>query len=234
MTTIGLQCDPGHATGEVQVRLHDGQPSFDIVDARAYDHICAGQLPSFDVSIVYHGSLALRHPRSAAALDALLDASGAPVFLDVNLREPWWNADALARRLSRARWVKLNHHELGVLDDAPGDAATRAARLLERHDLEAIIVTLGDEGAFVLERSGACVRAPATRVREVVDTVGAGDAFAAICMLGLLGRWPLATLVERAQHFAARVVAQRGATAEAPALYRALVDGWDRSRRRTR
>jgi fructokinase len=60
----------------------------------------------------------------------------------------------------------------------------------------------------------------------VVDTVGAGDAFASVLILGLLRRWPLETALERAQAFASAVVGQRGATQEDPAFYRQFTRNW--------
>lgn len=226
LSTLGLQLDAEHATGEVQVSLQDGHPSFDIVHDRAYDHIRAELLPVVEFSLVYHGSLALRQHRSRAALDVLVDACGAPVFLDVNLRAPWWSASALAGRLDRARWVKLNHDELVLLTGARGDAAELAMRLMERHALEIVVVTLGEQGAVLVARGGERLESPPVHVTDVVDTVGAGDAFAAVLILGLLQRWPLESTMGRAQQFASLVVGQRGATAENAPLYQALIDDW--------
>jgi fructokinase len=92
MSRLGLQRDPLHGTGSVQVRLVDGEPSYDIVADRAYDQIQAAALPTLPVGgLLYHGSLALRGETSAAALQALCEQTDAAVFLDVNLRDPWWD-----------------------------------------------------------------------------------------------------------------------------------------------
>jgi fructokinase len=60
----------------------------------------------------------------------------------------------------------------------------------------------------------------------LVDAVGAGDAFAAVAILGLYRNWPLATTLERAQGFASHIVQTRGATIQDPALYRSLREQW--------
>ena len=226
MSRAGLQRTPGHATGEVRVSLAAGQPEFDILDARAFDHVRAADLPRIPFSMIYHGTLALRHAQSAAALDALIEASGAPVFLDLNLRTPWWNTARIDACMRRARWVKLNHEELAVLDGGGGGHAARAQRVRERFGLELLIVTLAEDGALALGEDGEQLRVPALPAPQVVDTVGAGDGFAAVCMLALALRWPRASMLERASAFAARIVAQRGATAEHPQLYRALLEHW--------
>ena len=49
--------------------------------------------------------------------------------------------------------------------------------------------------------------------------MGAGDAMAAVMILGLLRGWPLPLTLERAQSFASEIVGQRGATVEDRAFY---------------
>ena len=75
MSVAGLQQDSAHPTGEVRISLSDGQPSFNILPDRAYDHIRADMIPPVTPSLTYHGSLGLRQPESAAAL-AELEQSG--------------------------------------------------------------------------------------------------------------------------------------------------------------
>jgi fructokinase len=83
----------------------------------------------------------------------------------------------------------------------------------ELFDLETLVVTRGEEGAVACDRQQqhfVAVKPPESIA--VVDTVGAGDAFAAILLLGLSRQWSLATILERAQAFACAVVGKRGAT----------------------
>lgn len=61
---------------------------------------------------------------------------------------------------------------------------------------------------------------------EVVDTVGAGDAFSAVLLLGLSSEWPLPLTLQRAQEFAAAVVGCRGATIADPDFYKAFSNRW--------
>ncbi len=60
----------------------------------------------------------------------------------------------------------------------------------------------------------------------MVDTVGAGDAFASVLILGLLNDWPLTELLERAQAFAAGLVGVRGATIDDAAFYARFRQDW--------
>ena len=226
MSTAALQKDSAHPTGEVRVSLTDGQPSFDICADRAYDHIQADALPPADAALYYHGSLGLRDADAAAALERLLAERPAPVFLDVNLRPPWWEREPLLAWLDRAHWVKINDQELETLAPGPEGLQAKAAALVERHLLGLAIVTRGAEGAFAVDQHGAVVEvAPEGRV-AVVDTVGAGDAFASVCILGLRLDWPLYQTLERAQRFAAAIVGRRGATVDDPDFYSPFAEDW--------
>lgn len=227
MDVSAMQTDPAHATGSVEVALVDGEPSYRIQPEQAYGHI---EPPGgiAEPALLYHGSLALWAADSRRALDDLAGRWRAPIFLDVNLRPPWWREADLAGWIGRATWVKLNSDELDRLGAGSGSPAERAGRLMARYDLERVILTLGEEGALAVDRNGSAQVAPAGRV-EVVDTVGAGDAFASVSMLGLLEGWPLDVSLRRAQDFASAVVGQRGATAADPAYYRRFAEAWGRS-----
>ena len=226
MSTDGLQVDRAHPTGEVQVSLEHGQPSFEIVADRAYDHISGTAIPEVMPKLVYHGSLGLRHSDSAHALETLLDRHPAPVFLDVNLRPPWWHKEQITRLLDHTRWLKINDVELEALTGHAGELEGNARALINRHNLSLIIVTLGEQGAFAVNKQGEIASIAPAGQTVVVDTVGAGDAFASICIIGLLQNWQLSLTMERAQLFASLVVGQRGATADNPKLYRHLIDQW--------
>jgi fructokinase len=226
MATAGLQRDPRHPTGAVQVTLVDGEPSYDIVADSAYDFIDAGALPTVAAGgLLYHGTLALRNAASAAAL-AALQAQTDAVFLDVNLRAPWWSVDEVRARVNAARWVKLNADELEVLAPDGADAESRAAALIQRHDLDTVYGTLGAAGAFALTADGRLERVRPSADVKVLDAVGAGDGFASILILGLLRDWSLRQTLEHAQAFASAIVGMRGATIADPAFYTAFAERW--------
>lgn len=226
MTTVGLQHDAAHATGTVQVKLEAGEPSYDIVAGSAYDFIDADALPPPPPGgLLYHGTLALRSTDSAAALAGLRTHTDA-VFLDVNLRPPWWSAEQVRALLDGARWVKLNADELALLAPAGDSPESHAEALMERHDLARVYGTLGAAGAFALTAGGLLERVSPRAGIEVVDAVGAGDGFAAVLILGLLRGWALGETLERAQHFASAIVARRGATIADPDFYAGFTELW--------
>jgi fructokinase len=229
MTTVALQRHPVYGTGEVRVSVEHGQPAYEIVADRAYDHVRADLLPRVRAALVYHGTLGLRGADSVAALDRLIAASRAPVFVDVNLREPWWRPEPVLALLGRARWAKMNEDELATLAGDRGDPRAAAARLLAATPLEQLVVTRGAEGAFCVTRGRALVESVPVEALPVVDTVGAGDAFAAVWIAGLLLGWQEDLTMTRAQALAARIVVQRGALIHDETVYRALRSGWSLS-----
>jgi len=220
MDISGIQISDDYPTGQVVVKLQDGQPGYDIVTEQAYDHINAqaalNALPEQLPSLVYHGSLALRTKSSKEALDALLQKTNAPVFLDLNLREPWWEMSLLEHILQRATWVKLNDEELcevtrQTLSDGP-ELQVYAKELFADCQLERLIVTRGAQGAFVLSKDGIVEGQPVP-VKNIVDTVGAGDAFSAVTIAGILQGWSITETLNKALKFAAKICQQQGATA---------------------
>lgn len=227
LDTTGLQWDREVPTGVVRVQLHAGEPSYEIVPNQAFDRIAADRLPRLSrCPLLYHGSLALRGPASRAALDALCRQTAPSVFVDVNLRDPWWEVDQVRERLAAATWVKINAAELVRLAPTGHDSASRAAALQAAFDLKSVVVTEGAAGAFAQDNQGGQARVAPRGGSAFVDAVGAGDAFASVLILGQLSAWPLAQSLERAQAFASAIVGQRGATVQDRDFYAPFVAAW--------
>ncbi|NOX76612.1 MAG: carbohydrate kinase [Gammaproteobacteria bacterium] len=229
MDTRAMQRHETYPTGQVTVSLQDGQPAYDIVADQAYDHIAPVSQDVLNperLALIYHGSLALRNETSRNTLNALIESTDLPVFLDLNLRAPWWRHEQLMPLLQRATWVKLNDEELcdvtGVCSsgDTPdiGNLYDAAKQLFDQCALEWLIVTRGEQGAFVIHPGGLLEGEPVT-VNTLADTVGAGDAFSAVCINGIIRGWTLEKILAQALGFAARVCEQHGATAQDRSLY---------------
>ncbi|MBL1264471.1 carbohydrate kinase family protein [Candidatus Methylomicrobium oryzae] len=229
MSRAGLQIDRDHPTGSVRVLIRDGEPHYEIVADCAYDFIAAESLEDKDAEgILYHGSLAVRNPAARAALEALKTRHRGKVFVDVNLRPPWWDKATLRALLDGADWVKLNEAELAELSPESGGGLEAAmVEFYELFDLETLVVTRGEKGAVAWDRREHFVAVQPSAGAAVVDTVGAGDAFAAVLVLGLNRQWPLDLTLERAQAFAGALVGRRGATVAEKAFYRAFLDEWN-------
>lgn len=221
----GVQIDRSHPTGQVAIDMIVGEPHYTITPDCAYDFIDAAAIDKVSGGgILYHGSLCLRNAVSREAFLKLAEQPGMSIFLDVNLRAPWWQKDEVYEMLKRARWVKLNEDELRQLGFAGTDLKQDMSDFLSRFRLEQLIVTRGGEGALVLTQPGEFEQVIPEPVANVVDTVGAGDAFTAVYIHGLRASWSVAETLRKAQCFASSVIGQRGAIANDIAFYRQFID----------
>lgn len=224
MDRSGIQVDRELPTGVVEVRFEGKEPHYEIVHPSAWDAIAAVPVQA-PASLLYHGSLAARETRSAQSLATLRQDSGAPVFMDVNLRTPWWRNDAVLEQVGSARWVKLNVDELRLLGD-DGSVPEAAGQFLVRHGLKGLVVTMGAEGALAMTADGDVARSAPPAAIEVRDTVGAGDAFSAVMITGLLKNWHPERTLQRAMEFAAAICGHRGAIVRDPRFYRPFLARW--------
>lgn len=227
MDASGLQLDSAHPTGSVDIRIEDGEPGFDIVDQQAYDYIDPAAIPPLpDCALLYHGSLAVRNAGSGRALQQLQQGRNLQRLVDVNLRPPWWQRETVMSLLRGARWIKLNEAELGLLVQEGNSLQAQMQQLQDRCGAELLIVTRGAAGAVVLASGGEEFRVVPQDQSEVIDTVGAGDAFTSVMMLGLLHGWSVPLMLERAQAFASAITGIRGATRNDPGFYQTFIDNW--------
>src|SRR5262249_51889754 len=151
----------------------------------AWDHLAFdGRLEELvrQARVVCFGTLMQRHPDSRATVQRLLrSAAGALVVCDINLRQHYHSREVIEQSLRASRWVKLNDGELAVLRGLLGLAGSSesdlVADLRRRCGAELVALTRGGNGCLVQTASAEAVE-PGVRV-QVVDTIGAGDAFTA-------------------------------------------------------
>jgi len=220
-----IQRDLEHATGTGIVEVaSDGQPRFEIIRKVAWDFLeWTADLEALAsrADAVCFGTLAQREVTSRETIQRFVDAvraSAVKVF-DVNLRQTFYSPELLAASASSADILKLNHEELPVLlraVHAPHVDDVRAARwLCGRFALKLVCITRGGNGSLLVtpreqhEHDGFPV--------QVVDTVGAGDAFTATLVHHYLRGSSLAETNEAANRMGAWVASQAGATPAADA-----------------
>lgn len=206
-------------TGTVQVRLDaDGSPEYKIDSPVAYETVAPspGRAAALGASIdlLVFGTLAQRVPGVLAATRQLMaEAPDAVRLYDVNLRPGCWSPALVEELLRLASVVKLNVEEQAVLAGALGlpsstpESFARAMAL--RYGLRGVCVTRGAAGASLL-LDGEHAEGPSPSVR-VVDTVGAGDAFAAALGAGIVERWGVADALAIANRLGALVASRAGA-----------------------
>ena len=225
MNTASMQIDVKHPTGQVEVKVVEGEPDYTITSDCAYDFIEHDVLKIKPINrILYHGTLGLRQTVSRDSFMQLAKQPEVSVFLDVNLRSPWWQADEVYGWMEQASWVKLNQDELQQLGFSSTTLKQAMEGIQSRFDLKQLIVTRGEEGALVLSDTGDFHTVTPEPVKAIVDTVGAGDAFSAIFIHGILSGWTVPNTLTVAQQFASQVIGLRGATSTDPAFYQEFID----------
>ncbi|HEV7993530.1 MAG TPA: carbohydrate kinase [Gemmatimonadaceae bacterium] len=210
-----IQIDDELPTGFVRVIVDDaGNPSYEILAPAAWDAIGPSEAllgRAARARAIVFGTLAQRDERSRRTIQRLWDTKALMVF-DVNLRPPFEDAQIVKQSLQRADVVKLSEDELTRiatwfdLGSTPRDAMTALA---DSFECSVVCMTRGSEGAVLLH-DGVWTEHAGFEV-EVRDTVGAGDAFLAVLLAGLLSGTSDEALLQHANLAGAYVVTQFGA-----------------------
>ncbi len=223
-----LQTDPAHATGRVTVSLKsDGSHVFDIVRDTAYDHIEFTDhlkgLCTAPPDLLYFGTLIQRTENGHALVKNCLSAAGPScvTFCDINLRPGCYTPKIAADTVAAADILKLSDEELDII--APGrdaDLETRIRHLARSSNPETVILTRGEKGSIWATRQDTLSHpVPGKKRAAVADTVGAGDAYAAMAAAGRLKGLPDSQTMALAQEFAGRICEIRGALPHSPSFY---------------
>ena len=131
---------------------------------------------------------------------------------DVNLRDEGWTPVAVLDLLADATIVKLNEAESETVADLVGSAARSdalATTLAAQFDIQAVCITRGADGATLV--IGGEEHTVEGILVDVADTVGAGDAFAAGLLHGLLTDMPSHAALRFANRLGALVASRAGA-----------------------
>ena len=232
-----VQIDDHHPTGRVQVELDDkGVPQFDIISDVAYDYIqLTDSLQTTlqrEVDLIYFGTLVQRSPTGFRTLQDVLSRKRRRTrgLYDVNLRPKCYSKPVLLNSLIQTDLVKLNREELALIRamlNYEGEADNFVGHLMQAYALKLLALTKGEDGNELFTPTGHHA-APAVTPRKIADTVGAGDAFAAVFAAGYLEMWEPEEILQRAADFAARICEIEGAIPSDASFY---VDGIDRGAR---
>lgn len=227
MDTSHIQTDRQHPTGKVEIRFENGEPSYGISPDEAYGQIEYSHLePSGTWPLLYHGTLALYNPQVRNVVNRLHQEIELPIFIDVNLRPPWWSRDSVTTLMKRATWIKLNEAELQELSQHNGTISNQAEAMVEELQLRAMILTKGDKGAQVFLKGGNRTDVVPDTTASVVDSVGAGDAFSSIFIMGIVSGWSVEKTLHRAQELASAIVTKRGAIVRDRTFYTQFLKEW--------
>jgi len=184
-----IQRDDTAPTGQVVVAMAgDGSHSFSIIENTAYDRIeFDGRLRKHCASmpeLFYFGTLTQRTPQGHNLIQTVLDdlPPGTRKFCDINLRPGCWTRPVVDTSMGSADILKLSHEELDVLNpDTSFPLEDRAGALITEPGPKRVILTRGEKGSIWVSAQGTVHSAQGERrPLKLADTVGAGDAYAAM------------------------------------------------------
>ncbi|MEC8986590.1 MAG: PfkB family carbohydrate kinase [Chloroflexota bacterium] len=203
----------GQPTGTAIVNS-DG--NFDIDHPAAWDQIDIPDLEDGVYDLLYMGTLAQTSSFNRERLAHLVQSLTVNVFLDLNLRPPFYSKEIIFDSLRMANIVKVNVEEwqeikkLTVIEDPFG--------FMEYFNLSHLAITMGYEGArFFFD--GQELQYRPRKITEV-DPTGAGDAFSAGFAMGILLAIPEINILKVGCEAGAAVAANRGAHMKLPNFVR--------------
>ncbi len=223
ITNEYVQTDRSRSTGAVDITLNQaGAATYKFKENTAWDHLLWNDKLvdlARNTQVVCFGTLGQRSPISRQTIRRFVDSTGPECIrvFDVNLRQQFYDSETIRHSLQLANVFKLNDEELPIVAQLCGLSShgnESLVELLHRFDLNAVAVTQGAKGATLLTKAHS-VSLPAIAC-EVKDTVGAGDAFTAALVTGLITGDDPQSILQRAIRVASFVCSQHGATPSLP------------------
>lgn len=216
ISTDFVQIDREKSTGKVNVVLEKGQPNYEIVENAAWDFLELSEnwlKIAEKCDAVCFGSLAQRNEISRKTIREFVGLTKNLRIFDVNLRQNYFSGEILRESFRLANIVKLNHEELPIVAemfDCKAENQIETARsLLEKFSLILICITRGGNGSHLITKDRTSEH-KGLKIK-IADTIGAGDAFTAAMINGILRNWELDKINDFANKVGAFVASKTGA-----------------------
>lgn len=223
LSTKYISLNKIYPTGSVDVKLNaQGEPAYDIRKNVAWDFLTISDsvlnLAKISAAICF-GSLAQRSITSYQWIHEIINATADECLriFDINIRQSYYDSEKIEKSLILANSLKLNQDEFLLLSDIfnyGGSVENIISTLISQFNLKLIALTKGEKGSDLFTESGhSSMNAPKV---QVIDTIGAGDAFTAALCMGWLNKYSLENIHQKATRLAAFVCTRKGATPDLP------------------
>lgn len=219
-----VQIDPEHPTGKATANLNENKiPNWVIEENCAYDFIeLTNNVDDLvtNSDCLYFGSLAQRNNVSRQTIQSLFNKD-LKFFCDLNIRQKFYTKEIIENSMKISDVLKINEDELILLNNLflkeKYNLERSVLKLKELFRVDMICVTKGESGSYLFkdDKADYCKAS----VENPVDTVGAGDAFAAILCIGYLNKLSLKELNKTANDFAGEIVKITGALPDDDSIY---------------
>jgi len=213
-----------YPTGTVQVKLIEGTPIYDIIENVAWDYIPITAESKDIVSkadAIAYGTLAQRNNVSLETISQLLRfaPNNALKFYDINLRQNYYTKELITKTLELSNILKINDEELEILkpmfylQNASNERFAQS--FITRFGLKYFILTAGSKYSSIYQDLGNGRKLLVSTIKtpkvEVIDTVGAGDAFSGAFLYSILSGKTLSQAHQKAVEIGAFVCKHAGA-----------------------
>ncbi|MCF8095588.1 MAG: hypothetical protein K9J79_09550 [Desulfobacteraceae bacterium] len=231
--TSGIQIDRDRPTGKVLVHPDTkGGHRFEILQDVAYDRL---ELPDYPESaaggtsqLIYFGTLIQRTPEAFRKVQQFLKNRKPQTrcLYDINLRPGCYNSEIVDKSLCRADILKINREEIETVQKMLGSNPGKeefVAWLMKKYGIDMVSLTSGSDGSELFDGQSRYT----TEIPEfgpVADTVGAGDAYAAVLAFGYLKNWTPAKILSEATGFSARICKIKGAVPRDRSFYETFIN----------
>lgn len=156
-----------------------------------------------------------------AVLNILKGVTQQKIFLDPSIRTQDGKIDSL-RREKYYEALKFTDvflpNEREILEITKKDSIDDAMDEVFKTKVEEIWIKRGSQDIIYKSKNGNVERFPALRVKKVIDTTGAGDAFDAAIIYGCLNNWTISEQASFAAQIAAYVIQRIGSTSSFPRI----------------
>jgi fructokinase len=214
--------DNNYPTGAVNVTIDENKvPRFKISSECSFDFLAISQEMKDDIEkntdILYFGTFSQRGIIAKETIDSLLNFD-IKYFCDLNLRHNFFTKEMIEKALSTIHLLKMNEDELNQLINILNlNGNDPVSELIDKYSIDLIAVTKGEKGAILTTKNATDYYIPPQL--EVIDTLGAGDAFAAVLCLGYYYKLPIEKINIHANNFASQICTINGAIPTDDLLY---------------
>ncbi|MCX7874558.1 MAG: PfkB family carbohydrate kinase [Melioribacteraceae bacterium] len=214
ITTIFI--DKDHPTGKVLVTLNENKiPQFKMSSTASFDFLQFTEIAKKIIEesdLIYFGTFTSRSEVSRKTIQSILNIPNKKYFCDLNLRHNFYTIEFIEQALITSNVLKINEDEFFKLQNILGlsknfDSGIQG--LISKYKIDLLAVTMGEKGSKLFTQRD--YHFYSQEKIEVIDTLGAGDAFSAILCLCYLLNFPLEKTNHLANSFAAEVCKTKGA-----------------------
>lgn len=225
-----LQIDLNNKTGRAIANLDENKiPHWVIEENCAYDFIESNNdilnLINEKTQCLYFGTLCQRNKISGKTIQSFF-FKDIIYFCDLNIRQNYYSKEIIETSLKTTDILKINDDELNLINNLFFNNEIKEEKiivnqLIEKFSIDLICVTKGANGASIYTLNDESHYK--SKINKVIDTVGAGDAFAAILCLGYLNKFDLLKLNKLCNSFAFEICMIKGAIPKDKNFYNDII-----------